>query len=245
MKPFLILQLRPNDKASDNEFEAFLKFGGLSKNEVRRVRMEKSGIPEINLNDYSGIIVGGGPFNISDGFTKKSEAQKKLEKDLESLLDEIIKMDFPYLGACYGLGALAKHQGVKVSKEKYSEDVGGITIKLTQEGVKDPILKGLPKEFRAFGGHKEACQAVPKGAVLLGSSAACPVQIIRVKENIYGIQFHTELDTEGIILRIKIYKDAGYFPPEDAGELINLAKKESVTVPEKILRRFIERYKEH
>ena len=53
MKPFLILQLRPIDMASDNEYEAFLKFGGLSRNQAHRVRMEKEGVPKIDLNEYS------------------------------------------------------------------------------------------------------------------------------------------------------------------------------------------------
>ncbi len=46
MKPFLILQLRPIDMASDDEFDAFLKYGGLLNNQVHRVRMEKEGVPK-------------------------------------------------------------------------------------------------------------------------------------------------------------------------------------------------------
>ena len=42
MKPFLILQLRPEDETADNEFEAFLKFGGINKQETQRERIEKN-----------------------------------------------------------------------------------------------------------------------------------------------------------------------------------------------------------
>ncbi len=45
MKPFLLLQLRPIDLASDKEFLSFLQYGGLRERDLQRVRMEKEGIP--------------------------------------------------------------------------------------------------------------------------------------------------------------------------------------------------------
>lgn len=121
MKPFLILQLRPINLASNDEFTAFLKYGGLKEHEVHRVRMEKEKVPEINLSDYSGIIIGGGPSNVSDAEEKKPDYQKRFEKDLNSLLNKVFEEDFPVFGNCYGLGAIVKYQGGEVSKEKYSE----------------------------------------------------------------------------------------------------------------------------
>lgn len=241
-KSFLVLQLRPEDAAADNELAAFLRFGRLRPEQVHRVRMEKESFTPLKLSDYSGIIMGGGPSNVSDDESVKDKAQKRFEKELSRLFDEIIGRDFPFLGACYGLGILASHLGGTVSKERYGEDVGAVTISLTDEAASDPLTAGLPKDFRAFAGHKEACQDVPPGATLLAGSAACPVQLIRVKQNVYATQFHTELDRAGLALRIKIYKDAGYFPPEQVDALIDASKDEVVTVPEKILRRFVERY---
>lgn len=243
-KPFLILQLRPEDAASDDELAAFVRFGGLAEHEVHRVRMEKAPIPNINLTDYSGVIVGGGPSNVSDLDEKKSQVQQRFEPQLHQLLDKIIEVDFPYLGACYGLGFLAKHLGGEVAKGRYSEGVGAVTVNLTEEAVNDPLTTGLPKSFRAFGGHKESVQTMPPGAILLAGTKACPVHLIRVKNNVYGVQFHTELDTEGLIVRINTYKHAGYFPPEDADTLIEAARKEDVMEPSKILRRFVDRYRQ-
>ena len=243
MKKFLILQLRP-DEIADTEFQAFLTCGGLAEQEVHRVRMEINGIPDdIVLDDYCGVIVGGGPSNVSDSEEKKSDEQKQFEDDLFMLLDEVVKKDFPFMGACYGVGILSRHQGACVSKEKYSEDVGAVTVVVNEEGKKDDLLKRLPTEFRAFVGHKEACQGVPESSVLLASSDTCPVQMYRVKNNIYATQFHPEMDTEEIINRINVYKYAGYFPPEDAQKLIDSANKENITVPQEILRRFVEKYK--
>ncbi|MFH1767512.1 MAG: glutamine amidotransferase [Patescibacteria group bacterium] len=244
MKPFLILQLREVDEAADGEFQAFLKYGGLKEDEVIRIRMEKEGLPDdINLDDYSAVIVGGGPTCVSDPTDKKSVAEQNFEKNLQKLLDRIIARDFPFLGACYGLGALAVHEGGEVSHEKFTEDVGGATVKLTEEGEKDPLTAGLPHEFRVLLGHKEACQNTPPDAVVLITSDQCPVQLMRVKQNVYGVQFHPELDVPGIIVRINVYKYGGYFPPEEAEPLIERVSQENITVPIQILQRFVARYR--
>lgn len=243
MKPFLVLQLRPVDAASDSEFEAMLRWGQLDSAEVRRVRMESEGVPPLDLHDYSAIIVGGGPSNVSDTYAQQKPYEREMNAGLQALLARVVEEDFPYLGVCYGLGALATYLGCKVAKGRYSEGVEALTIHLSGEGQKDPLLEGLPKDFRAFAGHKESCQALPEGAVLLASSDVCPVHFIRVKENIYATQFHPELDVEGMVLRINTYKHAGYFPPEEAEPLIEKALQETVTVPAEILRRFVERYR--
>lgn len=243
MKPFLILQLRPIDLASDDEFSAFLQYGGLAEHEVHRVRMEKEGIPEINLGDYSGIILGGGPSNVSDEEEKKHGYQKRLEVDLNRLFDKIFEKDFPIFGNCYGIGALLKYQGGKVSKEKYSEGIGPVEIELTEAGKNDELLTGLPVKFIAYVGHKEACQTIPTDATLLARSNNCPIQMIRFGKNIYATQFHTELDADGICLRINIYKNHGYFSPIDAETLIKNTKNYHVTVPSMILNKFIQKYK--
>lgn len=244
MKPFLIFLLRPEADVAQSEFDAFLRFGNLSESDVLRVDLLTQSVPEnISLDDYSGLIVGGGPSNVSDSQEKKSTEQKRFEADLSKLLDKIVERDFPFFGNCYGLGALAVHQGAIVSKEKYGEEAGPVTITLTKEGRRDPLLKDLPSEFRAFLGHKEACQKLPESAVLLATDEACPVQLMRIKQNVYGCQFHVELDADGMETRINAYKHLGYFAPENADELISKCKQENINVPMKILSNFVSMYK--
>jgi GMP synthase (glutamine-hydrolysing) len=242
VKPFLLLQLRPNSKAADGEYEAYLRYGELEPSMLQRVRMTQEGIPgDLNLDAYSGVFVGGGPSNVSDSDEKKSVQQQTFEKDLSGLFDEIVERDFPYLGECYGLGFLVHHQGGVVSKS-VSEPVGATTVEFTDAGSGDPLIAGLPLSFRAFVGHKEGCERAPSNAVVLAISATCPAQMIRIGKNIYATQFHPELDADGMIVRINVYKNAGYFPPEDAEQLIAKVKKEQIAVPSQILRRFIDRY---
>jgi len=105
------------------------------------------------------------------------------------------------------------------------------------------LLQGFPDTFRAFVGHKEACDETPPGTILLASSAACPVHMFRLKTNMYATQFHPEADAEGFIVRIKIYKHYGYFRAEDAEKLIHKIKDEKTPFAHKILMRFVKRYR--
>ena len=239
MKPFLLLQHRYVDAASDNEYEAVLKYGNLQPYQLQRIRMEHVSLPEINLSEYSGIIIGGGPANVSDPEEKKSIEQRRFEKELITLYDEIFEIDFPYLGMCYGMGSVTRYLNGVVSKENYGEGAGAVTINILAD-ANDPVLEGIPSSFRAFGGHKEACQQLPEGAVLLAGSETCPVQMIRVKQNIYATQFHPELDVPGILHRLEIYQNHGYFDPETLDELFDDIKKEKIEYPPLILRNFVQ-----
>lgn len=107
MKPFLLLSIRADDAAADNEYESFGSLAGLSEGELRRIRLEQTGLGHVDLRDWSGIVVGGGPFNFTDPEETKSPVQRRVEEDLSRLLDDVVAADFPFLGACYGVGALA------------------------------------------------------------------------------------------------------------------------------------------
>ena len=96
----------------------------------------------------------------------------------------------------------------------WPEPVGPLSVSLTAQGEADPLFAGVPTDFAAYGGHKEAMVTMPASAVQLATSAACPVQAFRVGSNVYATQFHPELDLEGVCTRIEVYKNAGYFPPE-------------------------------
>ena len=244
MKPFLILQLRPEAEAADDEYAAILRKGGLDAAETRRVRLDREDLPDgLKLDEYSGVIVGGGPGCVSDPPENKSAVEARIERAVLGLLPEITARDFPFMGCCYGIGVLGHHLGAPVSKDHHGEGVGATLCKLTPEGAADPLLVGFPQEFQAFVGHKEALDALPEGCVQLLASDPCPYQMIRYGRNVYATQFHPEADAAGFQTRIRIYRDKGYFPPEDADRLIARCRAAAVTVPERVLRGFVARYR--
>lgn len=243
MKPFLILQLRPEADASDDEYLAILSKSGLLAKDTVRIRLDQEDLPaDLMLDDYSGIIVGGGPGCVSDLPEKKSEIEARIEDEILGLMPEITKRDFPFLGCCYGIGILGHHLGRVVSKENYSEDVGTSDCTLTEDGKTDALLRGMPDQFFAFVGHKEAMQRLPEGCTHLVSSPTCPFQMVRFGHNVYATQFHPEADSDGFEVRINIYKHRGYFRPEDAEQLVEMCRSADVHAPEKVLRNFVEQY---
>ena len=237
MKPFLILQLRPETEASDDEFRAILDKGGLSCKEVHRIRLDLESVPDtLDLSDYSGVIVGGGPGCISDPDENKSEVEARIEQAVLALMPEITGRDIPFMGCCYGIGILAHHLGTAVNKDRYGEDIGAVTCHRTPEAALDPLLADLPDQFDAFIGHKEAVQHLPPGCTHLLSSASCPYQMIRFGRNVYATQFHPEADIAVFELRIRVYRNKGYFKPEDADRLIAMCRAQDVHVPEQLLK---------
>jgi len=235
------LTIRAEDAAADDELASILRLGGLRPGSVRRVRMEQGPLGAVDLAAYSGVILGGGPFQRSDPEAGKSDAQVRVEAELDAVLDVIVAQDRPFLGLCYGIGVLGMHEGGVVDRA-FGEPVGRVGVELTDAGRVDPLFAGLPDAFEAFGGHKEALSVVPRRATVLATSGPCPVQAFRVGRNVYATQFHPELDAASLCTRIDAYRSHGYFPPEQAEALKAAARERDVQWPAEILRRFVERY---
>ena len=241
VKPFLLLGIRADDAAADDEYAAFLRFSGVEERGLRRFRLERQPLGDVTLADWSGIILGGGPFNVSDPEDSKTPAQRRVEVDLHDLVTQVVDADFPFLGACYGIGTLGGHQGAVVDR-RHPEPVGAVEITVTPDGQQDPLFMQVPAAFEAFVGHKEAISRLPAHATLLASSATCPVQAFRIGRNVYATQFHPELDVQGLCTRIDVYKYAGYFKPEEADALKAKAAGADVRYPPAILQAFIQQH---
>lgn len=239
VKPFLFLGIRPEDVAADDEYAAMLRCSGLDEPDLRRVRLERQALNGIDLDQWSGVILGGGPFQVSDPEQGKSAQQRRVEADLARLLDQVVERDFPFLGACYGIGTLGRHQGAQVDRT-FSEPVGAVHISVTAEGRDDPLFAIAGPAFGAFVGHKEAIRALPGHAVNLASSDGCPVQAFRVGQRVYATQFHPELDLDGLATRVETYRFAGYFAPDEAETIISAAKASGVSAVPNLVGRFVE-----
>lgn len=218
-----------------------MRFAGLDRTAAHRIRLTHEPLGDIVLADWSGVILGGGPYNVSDSPDAKSATQRRVEGELLALIGRLVEHDFPFLGCCYGVGTLGTVIGATVDRT-FPEPVGGMTVTLTGQGRDDWLFAEVPDVFDAFGGHKEGATVLPPDAVQLAASRDCPVQAFRVGANVYATQFHPELDFDGLITRIDVYKNHGYFPPESAEQLKIAARQWDVRYPATILRRFVDRY---
>lgn len=243
MLPFLLLATRAEDAAADDEYAAFLRFSGLEEHQLRRVRLEQAPrqVEPRDLDGYAGVILGGSPYTWSTQPMAKTDVQRRVESEIGALLDRIVTEDRPFLGACYGIGTLGGHVGAAVDTT-YAEPVGAVEVRLTEAGAADRLTGALPERFEAFVGHKEAVSRLPGHAVLLASSATCPVQAFRIGAHVYATQFHPELDVPGIRTRIDVYRHAGYFRPETAEDLKAEVGASDVVAPPRLVERFVELY---
>ena len=140
--------------------------------------------------------------------------------------------------------------------QRHSKSFGVMPFTLTKEGKTDIILKGLSnpfyaddiRQFQVIDPDKKIFNDL--GAKILSyeivdddKKAEPALAAVRISDEIVGTQFHPEADAEEFILRIRIYKYAGYFRPEEAEELSAAIRESHTPVPREILRRFIDRYR--
>lgn len=241
MRPFLFLGTRAEDDVAQQEYDAVLAGSGLRADELVRVRLEAGPLGDVDLDDWSGIILGGGPFNRSDPVERKSATQCRVEAELHDLAERVVAADFPFLGACYGIGVLGTLAGGVVDRT-HGEPICALPVRLTDAGRADALFGILPAEFDAFLGHKEAVSRLPDGAVLLASTATCPVHAFRIGQHVYATQFHPELDPVAICDRIDAYSAHGYYEPRERESLKAAAREALVTEPVRLLARFVELY---
>ena len=79
MRPFLLLATRAEDEPADEEYAAFLRYGGLKESQLERRRLEREPMGDVDLDAYSGLILGGSPFTMSDD--EKSDVQVRVEEE--------------------------------------------------------------------------------------------------------------------------------------------------------------------
>ena len=241
MRPFLFLGTRAEDLVAEQEYDAVLAGTGLHPDELVRVRLEAGPLGDIDLDDWSGVILGGGPFNMSDPQELKSSVQRRVEAELHDLAERVVATDTPFLGACYGIGVLGTRAGGVVDRT-YGEAIGALPVRLSVDGQADPLFGELPEVFNAYLGHKEAVSQLPEGGVLLASTDTCPVHAFRLGCNVYATQFHPELDAAALCDRVDAYSAHGYYEPHEQESLKTAAREALVTEPVRLLARFVELY---
>lgn len=232
-KKILVLQFR-TDKSLIHERACIIQTGNFNKAEFNFINILKphsQALKLIDLDLYKGVILGGsGQVNISDWSPKRKEIILRIKP----LIKQIIKKDIPMLNICFGHQLIAYILGGKVTADPDQAETGSFKIFLNENGRLCPIFKGVPKSFYAIEGHKNSVVNLPKGAKLLAFSNKCKIESYQLKNNIYCIQFHPELDRNGMKFRLNL------FPNYAQGKNINEILKNYRSTPfaAKILKNF-------
>jgi len=151
-------------------------------------------------------------------------------------LREAHAIGMPILGVCYGHQLLAHALGGAVDWNPHGRQIGLTEIALEPQAQADALLGGFGPAFNAFTTHQQSVLALPKGAVLLASTAKDPHHAFRVGERSWGVQFHPEFNEE----IMHAYLDDRHAHLSADGINVEALKKKSKPAPEaaRILTRF-------
>lgn len=135
---------------------------------------------------FSGLVVLGGAQGVYE-----TDTYPYLADEIE-LIRAFLDAGLPVIGLCLGAQLLATALGGKVRKNDQKE-LGWFEITITGEGKKDALMKHHPANAPAFHFHGDYFDT-PRDCVRLASSALTQCQLFRCQDNVYGFQYHLEVD---------------------------------------------------
>ena len=244
--PFLFIQCRPAGKIARDELQTIAEVTGLRIGQELHAHLlpEETGLDlvrDLNIaGRYSAVIISGSPFRAQPPTGSDNPVQGQLYNQLMPFMHYLLDQDFPTLGLCYGLQMLGQAAGATLT-DRTGEDLQAVEITLTAEGQQDPVTGQLDPVIRGFTGHGDSLAELPEGATLLGSGKHCRYQLLRLQNNLYGTQFHPEITTAGMKIRIDQYGDT-YYEASEKQEVISRCMSQDVTSSHRLLSAFTEHY---
>lgn len=245
--PFLFIQCRPAGKIARDELQTIAEVTGLKIGQELHAHL----LPEENdldllrdldiENGYSAVIISGSPFRASLPTGSKESEEQQLNNRLIPFMRYLLDKDFPTLGLCYGMQMLGLAAGATLT-DRTGEDLQAVEVTLTAEGLSDPVTGQLEPVIRGYTGHGDSLAALPEGATLLGSGKHCRYQLLRFHKHLYGTQFHPEITTAGMQIRIDQYGDA-YYAAAEREAVIARCMTQDVTSSHRLLSAFTEHYR--
>ena len=181
MKKLLVCQHVPHEILGT--LNPLLKSAGFR---IRYVNFGRYPEAEPNLEGYHGLVVLGGPMSVND-----ADQFGHLTTEMK-LIERAMKRNLPVLGICLGAQLVAKTLGASVYPNPEKE-IGWYDVTPTEAAKLDPLLSQFRGTEKIFQWHGDTFD-IPRTAVHLAFSALCANQAFRYGTNVYGLQFHLEVD---------------------------------------------------
>ncbi|GAB5439354.1 MAG: type 1 glutamine amidotransferase [Falsiruegeria mediterranea] len=142
-------------------------------------------IPKLDVFDI--LLVLGGPMDVWE-----TEAHPWLALEKRAIREWVLDLRRPFFGICLGHQLLVDALGGRCARMT-SPEIGVLPITLTDPARHDPLFQASKYQFPVLQWHGVEAVELPLGAVVLARSNICAVQILRVFDNAWGVQFHPEL----------------------------------------------------
>jgi GMP synthase (glutamine-hydrolysing) len=142
----------------------------------------------------------------------------------QTWLERVLAQDRPVLGVCYGHQLLAQTLGGRADWSPAGEEIGTITIDLTDIGREDPLFEGLPSTLVMQASHSQSVIELPPGARWLARNAHDPIQAFAMGSNAWGLQFHPEFDAHASCFYIEHDREKLRDQGRDPDELLRAVR---------------------
>lgn len=235
-KKILFLQIREDAETVREEFDEFVRFGGLNPSQITTINVFETHLFDAEIaENFDAVFVGGS----SDATVLEPEKYPFVDS-CGRLLKFAHAHRIPTFASCFGFQVVCATMGGKIMLDKPSMEMGTYDIFLTAEAKNDTLYRDTPNPFVAVSGHKERAAAIPPHTTLLAYSKLCPYHSFKFNDApFYAFQFHPEVDAADLVARITRYKER-YLDSD--GELEKIADSVRPT-PEanKLIAKFVER----
>jgi GMP synthase (glutamine-hydrolysing) len=175
------------ERASATDEVIVLDFGGQYSQLIAR-RVRECGVfaellphhvpvEEVTRRRPKALILSGGPASVY------AEGAPNLRR-------ELLELDVPVLGICYGMQAMVLELGGRVEGAEVGE-FGRSLLTVSEPGR---LLRDTPPQQSCWMSHRDTVYEAPPGFSALAASTESPVAAVEnADRNLYGIQFHPEV----------------------------------------------------
>ena len=231
----LLLQIRDAQRVRQEEYDSFVRFGGLdsAQLDIHNVFDNPEFGPEL-LAGYDGLIVGGA----SEASVMEPERYPFVPESIE-LLRHCIDIGFPVFASCFGFQLAVLALGGTIIHDEKDFEMGSLPIGLTPAATDDLLMHDVPDGFHAIAVHRDRSVECPPRSIELARTQPCCHAFRVIDKPFWAFQFHPEVDKATLIERLTIFK-AEYTDGDDHLDRVLSAAVET-PYSNDLVRKFVER----